>query len=145
MSHVTNTTLKAGEVIEFRAFPAVTREQLKAYAEASGDFNPIHQDEEVAKAMGLPGIIAHGMLTSAMIAERAMAFAHGGGEGEGKLPEGKLIAFQSRFKSMTFLGDVISIGGTVKAVKDEEIVIDLQARNQKGEVTTTGEARFSLS
>ncbi len=140
MSGMSSATPRAGDLIEFRAFPAVTREQLKQYAEASGDFNPIHQDEEVARKMGLPGIIAHGMLTAAMIAERAIEFA----QDEGRVVEGKLIAFQSRFKSMTFLGDVISIGGTVKAVKDEEIVLDLQARNQKGEITTTGEARFSL-
>ena len=141
MNVVTRAALKAGDGIEFRSFPPVVREQLKAYAEASGDFNPIHQDEEVARKMGLPGIIAHGMLTSAMIAERAMMFA----QDEGKIPDGRLIAFQSRFKAMTFLGDVISIGGIVKAVKDEEIVLDLQAKNQKGEVTTTGEARFSLA
>lgn len=46
----------------------VTREDLRAYAEASGDHNPIHLDEEVAVAVGLPGVIAHGMLTLALAA-----------------------------------------------------------------------------
>lgn len=40
-----------------------TRAQLVAYANASGDLNPIHQDEQAAKAVGLPDVIAHGMLT----------------------------------------------------------------------------------
>jgi acyl dehydratase len=40
-----------------------TRTQLVAYAQASGDMNPIHQDEAVAKSVGLPDVIAHGMLT----------------------------------------------------------------------------------
>jgi len=40
-----------------------TRKQLVAYAQASGDMNPIHQDEAVAKSVGLPDVIAHGMLT----------------------------------------------------------------------------------
>ncbi len=40
-----------------------TRADLAAYAQASGDFNPIHQDEAVAKSVGLPDVIAHGMLT----------------------------------------------------------------------------------
>lgn len=50
-----------------RTFP-VTRADLIAYAEASGDHNPIHQDEEVALRVGLPGVIAHGMFTLALVA-----------------------------------------------------------------------------
>ena len=46
----------------------VTRADLVAYAEASGDHNPIHQDEQVARAVGLPGVIAHGMFTLALAA-----------------------------------------------------------------------------
>ena len=46
----------------------VTRADLVAYAEASGDHNPIHQDEEVARSVGLPGVIAHGMYTLALAA-----------------------------------------------------------------------------
>jgi acyl dehydratase len=50
----------------------VTRADLVAYAEASGDHNPIHQDEDVARSVGLPGVIAHGMYTMALAA-RAVA------------------------------------------------------------------------
>ena len=50
----------------------VTRADLVAYANASGDQNPIHQDEEIAVAVGLPGVIAHGMYTMALAA-RAVA------------------------------------------------------------------------
>jgi len=50
----------------------VTRADLRAYAEASGDHNPIHQDDEVARSVGLPGVIAHGMYTMALAA-RAVA------------------------------------------------------------------------
>lgn len=46
----------------------VTRADLVAYAEASGDHNPIHQDESVARSVGLPGVIAHGMYTMALAA-----------------------------------------------------------------------------
>jgi acyl dehydratase len=46
----------------------VTRADLVAYAEASGDHNPIHQDEEIARSVGLPGVIAHGMYTLALAA-----------------------------------------------------------------------------
>jgi acyl dehydratase len=47
---------------------AVTRRDLVAYAEASGDPNPIHQDPEVARSVGLPDVIAHGMFTLALVA-----------------------------------------------------------------------------
>ncbi|GGD20963.1 MaoC/PaaZ C-terminal domain-containing protein [Nocardioides daphniae] len=47
---------------------AITRADLVAYAEASGDHNPIHQDEAVAHSVGLPGVIAHGMYTMALMA-----------------------------------------------------------------------------
>ena len=56
-----------GLEIETRIF-RVTREDLVAYADASGDHNPIHQDEEVARSVGLPGVIAHGMYTLALAA-----------------------------------------------------------------------------
>jgi acyl dehydratase len=46
----------------------ITRADLVAYAAASGDHNPIHQDEEVARSVGLPGVIAHGMYTLALAA-----------------------------------------------------------------------------
>lgn len=46
----------------------VTRADLVAYAAASGDHNPIHQDEEIARSVGLPGVIAHGMYTLALVA-----------------------------------------------------------------------------
>jgi acyl dehydratase len=57
----------------------ITRADLVAYAEASGDHNPIHQDDDVARSVGLPGVIAHGMYTMALAA-RAVADWFPGGE-----------------------------------------------------------------
>ena len=56
------SALAVGDVIAQRDVH-LTRASLLAYADASGDQNPIHQDDEVAVAVGLPGVIAHGMLT----------------------------------------------------------------------------------
>jgi acyl dehydratase len=53
--------------LEPRTF-TITRADLGRYAEASGDHNPIHQDEDVARSVGLPGVIAHGMFTMALAA-----------------------------------------------------------------------------
>ena len=53
----------------------VTRADLVAYANASGDQNPIHQDEQVARSVGLPGVIAHGMFTMALVGRAVESWA----------------------------------------------------------------------
>ncbi len=60
--------LAVGDVIAERDVH-LTRASLKAYADASGDQNPIHQDDAVAAAVGLPGVIAHGMLTMGLVGQ----------------------------------------------------------------------------
>jgi acyl dehydratase len=55
----------------------ITRADLVRYAEASGDHNPIHQDESVARSVGLPGVIAHGMYTMALAARAVSAWFPG--------------------------------------------------------------------
>lgn len=54
--------LSVGDVIANRSFE-LTRDSLVRYAGASGDFNPIHYRDDVAQSVGLPGVLAHGMLT----------------------------------------------------------------------------------
>jgi acyl dehydratase len=130
--------IQTGTEISFYSFNLISAEQLRAYAEASGDSNPIHLDEEVAKKVGLPGIIAHGMLIAGLVAERALQFV----EKEALLKDFEIVQFQTRFKAMTFLGDTPTIGGVVKEASEDALVLDLQAKNQRGELTTTGVARF---
>ncbi len=64
--------------LEPRVF-TVTRADLARYARASGDHNPIHQDDEVARSVGLPGVIAHGMYTMALAARALDEWAGGPG------------------------------------------------------------------
>jgi acyl dehydratase len=132
--------LEPGTPIEFYAFPPITREQLREYANASGDFNPIHLDEEAAKNAGLPGIIAHGMLIAAFISERALEFV----QSERSLAEFEMKYFHTRFKAMVQVGDIPSVGGILKKVSPTECTLELQAKNQRGEVTTIGTAAFIL-
>jgi acyl dehydratase len=136
--------LTTGLVIDFLAFPPVTQEQLRAYADASGDFNPIHLDEQVAKGAGLPGVIAHGMLIAGLMAERARRFVEENVDlrGSGAFV---LEQFQTRFKAMTLLGDTPSVGGVVKEASQDKLVLELQAKNQRGEVSTVGTARFRFA
>jgi acyl dehydratase len=62
MSHINLTSLEVGQSIGSVEF-LLTRDSLVRYAGASGDFNPIHYRDDVALSVGLPGVLAHGMLT----------------------------------------------------------------------------------
>lgn len=73
-----SVTLVEGQALEPRTF-TITRADLRAYAAASGDHNPIHSDEQVARSVGLPGVIAHGMYTLGLVG-RAVSGWTGGAE-----------------------------------------------------------------
>ncbi|MGN7799422.1 MaoC family dehydratase [Leifsonia sp. 22587] len=66
--------LTVGDVVAERTF-AVSRDSLVRYAGASGDFNPIHYRDDVATAVGLPGVIAHGMLTMGLAVQPVVDWA----------------------------------------------------------------------
>jgi acyl dehydratase len=92
----------------------VTRADLVAYAAASGDQNPIHQDEEIAKAVGLPGVIAHGMYTLALAARAAHTWAGG---------PGRVVELGAKFTKPVVVpaGDVgveVAVAGVVKKAED---------------------------
>src|SRR5687767_13958175 len=114
--------LKAGLEIPSQEMPKITQETLERYADASGDNNPIHHDPQAAIAVGLPGVIAHGMLSAAYLAERATRYIRA----EARAGDHwKLRQINTRFKSMAFLGDVLTIRGTVKEITEEKLVLDL--------------------
>ena len=97
-----------GDEVEERKLPPVDRMRLIKYAGASGDFNPIHLIDEAAAEAGLPGIIAHGMLT---VATMGLLFSP-------YLEHGYVKTFRSRFSGMVFLGDVLNVGGRVSSVEE---------------------------
>lgn len=68
--------MEVGTVLEEKVF-YLDRALLKQYADASGDQNPIHQNEEFALSVGLPNVIAHGMLTMALVGKYVSDFAGG--------------------------------------------------------------------
>jgi acyl dehydratase len=88
------------------------------YAGASGDFNPIHVDEEFARSVGLPGRILHGLWTMAQVA-RAHTDAAGGPE--------KLRRLSVEFRGMGRLGEEVVVTGTVKAVDDGTATVESEA------------------
>ena len=88
----------------------VTREDVKAYADASGDQNPLHQDDEAARAAGFPGIVAHGMFTLGHLTSCIVAWA-----GEASA----LARVRVQFRAPVFIGETIVAGGTVKSLDPE--------------------------
>lgn len=103
----------------------VTREQIAEYAEASGDRNPIHLDEDFARSVGLPGVVAHGMLTMAHLANCVVAFAGGDPKRVRKL--------RCRFSGLVLPGDTITFSGRVAGEEAGLARLELTAENQKGE------------
>ena len=101
-----------------------TREQITAYAEASGDHNPIHLDDDFARSVGLPGVIAHGMLQMGLLATVA-AEAAGGAK--------QLRRLLVRFAGMVVPGDTV----TFRAEPYGQGKLELSAVNQRGEAVMT--------
>ena len=126
-----------GYVLEERALPPVTRLQLIRYAGASGDYNPIHTVDAAAEEAGLPGVIAHGMLTVATMGLLFSAY----------LEHGYIKTFKSRFSGMVFLGDALRGGGRLKEVEELEegalYTFEVYARREKDTVAS-GEVGFLL-
>src|SRR5712664_2432245 len=87
----------------------ITREDLKAYAAASGDPNPMHTDDEFARNAGYPGVFAHGMLSMGYLGE---FLVRAGGVGS-------IRRFRTRFAKLTWPGEVITCRGVVTGVSDD--------------------------
>ena len=124
--------LKIGD--SFSTSREITDEVIRKFADVSGDFNPIHLDEEFAAKTQFGKRIAHGMLSGAFIS------AVLGNE----FLERKIVYLSQtmRFVAPVFIDDTITTTGTVKAIREEKgmVTLDTTCRNQHDEVTLTGEA-----
>lgn len=124
--------IKIGDT--FSTSREVTDELIRDFADLSGDFNPIHLDEEFAKNTRFGRRIAHGMLSGAFISAVL-----------GKEFRERKIVYLSqtmRFTAPTFIGDVITTTATVKGIRKEKGIVTLETVCSKegGEVTLTGES-----
>ena len=118
----------------------LSQETVNLYAEAVGDFNPIHVDESFAAQTNFGGTIAHGMLILAYVSEMmTLAF------GESWFSSGKLAI---RFKSPAHSSDIVTATGKINSIVKEEGIAntkcDVICRNQKQETIITGEASVKI-
>jgi acyl dehydratase len=105
------------------------------YAGASGDFNPIHIDEEFARAVGLPGRILHGLWTMAQVA-RAQTEAAGGPE--------HLRRLSVQFRGMGLPEQEIVVSGTVRDAADGRVVIETAAEQAGKQIIRNAEAELEI-
>ncbi len=105
------------------------------YAGASGDFNPIHIDEEFARAVGLPGRILHGLWTMAQVA-RAQTDAAGN--------PATLKRLSVQFRGMGVPEQEIVVTGTVREVSDGRVIVDTVAEQAGNQIIRNAEAELEL-
>jgi acyl dehydratase len=124
--------LQVGEQIpEVRVTP--DKYLTARYAGASGDFNPIHIDEEFARAVGLPGRILHGLWTMAQVA-RAQTEAAGGPE--------HLRRLSVQFRGMGVPEQEVVVSGTVREASEGAVVIDTVAEQGGNQIIRNAEAEL---
>ncbi|CAB5002133.1 MaoC Acyl dehydratase [Candidatus Nanopelagicaceae bacterium] len=113
--------IEVGTVLDEKVF-YLDRALLKAYADASGDQNPIHQNEEFAVSVGLPNVIAHGMLTMALVGKYVSDFAGG---------SANVLEYSARFIKPVIVpaGEKVdlTVTATVAEIADGKISLSLSA------------------
>jgi acyl dehydratase len=126
--------LEAGaQIPELRVTP--DRYLTARYAGASGDFNPIHIDEEFARSVGLPGRILHGLWTMAQVA-RAQTDAAGGPE--------HLKRLSVQFRGMGVPEQEVLVSGSVREVTGGRAVLDTVAEQAGNQIIRNAEAELEL-
>jgi acyl dehydratase len=127
-------TFTAGaQIPELRVTP--DKYLTNRYAGASGDFNPIHIDEEFAKAVGLPGRILHGLWSMAQVA-RAHTEAAGGPQ--------TLKRLSVQFRGMGVPEQEVLVTGTVREVSDGKVLVDTVAEQSGTQIIRNAEAELQV-
>lgn len=117
----------------------ITQEQINAYADVSGDHNPIHINPEAARAVGLDGTIAHGMLSMAFAGQMLTNWATARAEDSGWVARLKV-----RFQAMVRPGDTLTCHGVLGQREGERQRVEVWIDNQHGERIVTGDADVAL-
>lgn len=124
--------IKIGD--SFKNERIVTDELVRAFAEVSGDYNPIHLDEEFAKTTRFGRRIAHGMLSGAFISA-VLGY---------ELTEKRIVYLSQtmKFTAPVFIGDTVTTTATVTAIREDKniVTMDTICSNQNGEAVVKGES-----
>jgi acyl dehydratase len=133
------STLNPGVQAPPRNFGPLTRQMFVRYAGASGDLNPMHYDDELARSAGYPSVFAQVMFSAALLAGFATDW----------LGAGSVRRFAVRFREQVWPGDVLTCSGTVTRVIPEpaadRVSVELTAARQTGNVAIIGSAEFLIA
>ena len=113
--------IEVGNILEEKIF-YLDRAMLKAYADASGDQNPIHQNEDFAVSVGLPNVIAHGMLTMALVGKFVTDWAGGSAavkEFSGRFVKPVIVPVDHKVD--------LTVSGVVTEIEGDRITVELKA------------------
>ena len=128
--------MKVGD--KFSAERLVTDELIRKFADVSGDYNPIHLDEEAAEKTRFGRRIAHGMLSGAFISA-VLGY---------ELSERNIVYLSQtlRFTAPVFIGDTVTATATITNIREDKPVITIETicTNQNGEVIVKGEAAVMI-
>lgn len=133
------TALSVGDVVAERTFP-LTRDSLVRYAGASGDFNAIHYRDDIAAAVGLPGVLAHGMLTMGLAVQPVVDWAG---------DPGRVADYQVRFTRPVVVdpevGAVIAVTAKVGQLDADATVARIDLTVKVGDDTVLGKAQVRVA
>lgn len=132
------SALEVGQVVAEASYP-LTRDTLVRYAGASGDFNPIHYRDDVAAAVGLPGVLAHGMLTMGVASSVVVAAL---GDVKGVLDYG--VRFTKPVVVHPTDGADVHVLAKVGAVDEASARIDLTVKHADTTVLVKAQLRVAL-
>ena len=134
-------SLTKGDVVAEESFH-LTRDNLVRYAGASGDFNPIHYRDDIAVSVGLPGVLAHGMLTMGLAVQPVSNWVG---------DPARIVDYQVRFTRPVLVdgasGADVTVSATVGALEDETKIarIDLTAKFNDETVLGKAQVRVNLA
>ena len=131
--------LTIGQELPPRQFK-ITRDSLVRYAGASGDFNPIHYRDDFAQAVGLPGVLAHGMLTMGLAVQTVVDFVG---------DSGKILDYQVRFTKPVLVdaktGAMVSVSAKVIEIDEESKSARIDLAAVCAELTVLGKAQVRVA
>ena len=131
---MTETTLVVGERLPDGAFAALTDGHVLAYAEASGDHNPIHLDKSAAQAVGLDGPIVHGMLAMGQFEAALRSWR----------PDLRIRSLQTRFMKPLPVGTPVAVQGRVAKVTNTGGIVRLMVQDADGATYCLGDATVDI-
>ena len=130
--------LTVGQELPLRSFK-ITRDSLVRYAGASGDFNPIHYRDDFAQAVGLPGVLAHGMLTMGLAVQTVVDFVG---------DSGKILDYQVRFTKPVLVdantGATVEVSAKVIEIDDASKTARIDLTAVCAELTVLGKAQVRV-